>query len=116
VDARRSRGDGGRAITASEGTCHAHGEADGDGEDGEQQQVDWVLLAVEVERAEHWTPKLRAMFSNRSYRLLQFTQSTRPHGSKAKLGDCRVTVAAKCSIIMSCNQQTEINRISNNSR
>jgi hypothetical protein len=47
-----SRRHGEGTITASEGTCHAHGEADGDGEDGEQQQVDRVLLAVEVERAE----------------------------------------------------------------
>jgi hypothetical protein len=66
VDASRSRGDGGRTITASEGTRHANGEAYGDGEDGEQQQVDWVLLAVEVERAQHWIPKLTRIFSNRS--------------------------------------------------
>jgi hypothetical protein len=63
VDASRNRGHGGGTITASEGTRHANGEADGDREDAEQQQVDWVLLAVEVERAQHWTPKLTRIFS-----------------------------------------------------
>ena len=51
-----------KKITASEGTCHAHSEADGHSENDEQHQVDWVLLAVEVERAQHWTPKLTRIF------------------------------------------------------
>lgn len=44
-------------VTTGEGTCHAHSEADGDGEEGEKDQVDWVLLMVEVERAQHCKPK-----------------------------------------------------------
>ena len=54
----RSRIHGGKTITASEGTCHAHSEADGHCEDAKQQQVDWVLLAVDVQRAEHCIQKI----------------------------------------------------------
>ena len=44
-------------VTTGEGTCQAHREADGDGEEAKQDQVDWVLLMVEVQRAQHCTPK-----------------------------------------------------------
>jgi hypothetical protein len=49
---------GSKKVTTGEGACHAHCEADGDGEETEQNQVDRVLLAVEVERTQHCkTPK-----------------------------------------------------------
>jgi len=44
-------------VTTGEGACQAHREADGDSEEAEQDQVDWVLLMVEVQRAQHCTPK-----------------------------------------------------------
>jgi hypothetical protein len=44
-------------VTTGEGTCHAHSKADGNGEEAEQDQVDWVLLVVEVQRAQHCTTK-----------------------------------------------------------
>jgi hypothetical protein len=54
-----------KKVTTGEGACHAHGEADGDGEETEQNQVDRVLLVVEVERAQHCkTPKCNNIFSS----------------------------------------------------
>jgi len=40
-------------ITAGESACHADGEADGDGKEAEQQQIDRMLLVVVVQRAQH---------------------------------------------------------------
>ena len=70
---------GGTTITASEGTCHAHSEADGHCEDAKQQQVDWVLLAVEVQREHHCIQKIDKRFiSYRLYSQLQFTKQPSP--------------------------------------
>lgn len=66
-------------LAASEGTCHAHSEADGHCEDAKQQQVDWVLLAVEVQRTQHCIRKLTSILvTDRLYQLLQFTTQPRP--------------------------------------
>jgi len=51
-------------VTTGEGTCHAHSEADGNGEEAEQNQVDRVLLVVVVEWAQHCTAKRKNIFSN----------------------------------------------------
>ena len=78
VRTRRNRIHGGKTITTSEGTCHAHSEADGHCEDAKQQQVDWVLLAVEVQREHHCIQKIDKRFiSNRLYSQLQFTKQPR---------------------------------------
>jgi len=69
-------------ITAGECACHADGEADGDGEEAEQQQIDRMLLVVVVQRAQHCGAKGCTPIS--AHRKKKIPQKTRELGLPMK--------------------------------
>jgi len=67
-------------VTTGEGTCHAHSEADGNGEEAEQNQVDRVLLVVVVEWAQHCTAKRKKHFQQLVYNRHKYLHiKSNPH-------------------------------------
>ncbi len=73
-------------ITAGVGTCHADGEADGNREEAEQQQVHRMLLVVVAQRAQHYTHRvIKSCQLGHKFEEIRLIQSQKKNRTESEL-------------------------------